>query len=493
MKFSKKDALVWVTPAFTVLLFALYPLLALYAYNVGELVLTQLSLPIIFTLALSTVLFGLWLIILKNNFKASLATVIFLILFWNYEFIYMGITKIVNLQYWHLIPLLFFIYFHLVYFITKIKQQKTLINLNTILLLPISLLIIINVVTILPSEFRKNKTLNNIKVNQQVQKEITGKSYPDIILLLLDEYASIKTMKEEWGYDNSAFGLFLKEKGFFIAEESKSRFDKTLTAMPSLLNLDYVDKNSTDVELYQKYNNNYLFNFFDKIGYKIFFLDAFSRSQHTLKLNNIIHIYYEDIDIEHGYRLDEFSKLIANQSMLSPFIYLFEGTKTNVFYEVNKYFFNYIYNYPLTTKTIKQPTFLYTHFNCPHLPYVFDRNGNFTENPTNYWEYGSVDKIVLKKLYLEQYIYLTKRISNIVSKILETSKNEPIIIIQSDHGPRSSSVGVESEVQHYRVFNAVYFPDGVYKNLYNSIAPVNTIRVILNKYFGEHYKILEDK
>lgn len=494
MKLSKRGYLKGLIPIFTVWLFAIYPVLALYAHNVDQLVLKQLFSPLIISFVLSTILFGLWLIILKNNIQAGLATVVLLIIFWYYGLFYTGITKMVNLKHWHLIPILFFIYFHLVYFITKIKQQKTLNNLNTILLLPISLLMLINFITILPSEFRKfNSLKNNPVIKQRTNKVIAGKCYPDIYLIILDEYASLKTIKEEWGYDNSAFSKFLKEQGFFIAQESKIRLPGTEKSMTTILNLEYVDENLTDIELYLKYNNNYLFSFLDRIGYKIVFLDGFGRPQNSLKLKSILHVYFEDIDFKHGNRLDEFSDMVIEQSMLSPIIKILKDENPNVYYQTNKYFFNYIKNYPFKVKESKKPTFLFAHINCPHIPYVFDRNGNFTENPTNFWEYKSLDKNFLKKLYLEQYIYVTKRITNIINEILEKSENKPIIILLSDHGPRNVSVGIENVKQFHRVLNAIYFPDFDYRNLYDSIAPVNTMRVVLNKYFGENYKMLEDK
>jgi hypothetical protein len=406
----------------------------------------------------------------------------------------MGITKVLNLKHWHLVPILFFMYFHLVYFIAKARQPQTLNNLNTILLWPIFLLIIFNVVKILPAEFKKFNTLSkNPEVNHSAHEVIAGKYYPDLYIIILDEYAGFKTIKEEWGYDNNAFNLFLKEKGFFIAEESKFRTKGTVLSLPTLTNIEYLNGSYTDVELYQKYNNNFLFSLLDKIGYKIVFLDGFGRSQHTLNTKTILHVYYEDIDRKNSNKFEEFSDLVVKQSMLGHLINITKGENANVYFQANEFFFNYIKKYPLQVNKIKQPGFLFAHINCPHLPYVYDRNGNFSENPTNYWEYKSLNKNLLKKLYLEQYIYVTKRMSNIVSEILKTSENEPVIILLSDHGPRVASAGVENPEQFQRVLNAVYFPDRDYRSLYNTIAPVNTMRVVLNKYFGGNYKMLEDR
>jgi hypothetical protein len=494
MKFPGNYTWKSLLPITSVLLYSLYPVLVLYAHNADELVFSQLFLPFVLSLLFSMILFGLLLLILKKGILAGLAAILFLIIFWNYGLIYMGITKIVSLKHWHLIPLLLFIYFHLVYFIAKIRQQKTLNHLNTIFLLPISLLVTINIFTILPSELKKisiSKKSDNISL--QVHSANAAKNYPDIYLILLDEYSGFKTIKEEWGYDNSPFMVFLKEKGFFIAEESHIRTASTLKSMSTILNLEYVDENLTDAELFQKYNDNLLFSFLDKKGYKIVFLDGCGRPEHTLTLKNIQHVYFEDKAVNNGYKLDEFADLVVKRSMLSPFLPILVGENSNEYYLSTNYFFNYINNYPSRIKQLDQPAFLYAHINCPHLPYVFDRHGNFSRNPTNYWEYGELDKSVLKNLYLEQYIFVTQKITGSIDEILKTSVKQPVIILLSDHGPRLKSAGIENELQSNRVLNAVYLPHQDYTNLYDSMSPVNTVIKVLNKYFNEHFKLLEDK
>ena len=44
-----------------------------------------------------------------------------------------------------------------------------------------------------------------------------------------------------------------------------------------------------------------------------------------------------------------------------------------------------------------------------------------------------------------------------------------------------------------RIFNAYYLPEGGNENLYETITPVNTFRVVFNTYFGGRYELLPDK
>lgn len=45
----------------------------------------------------------------------------------------------------------------------------------------------------------------------------------------------------------------------------------------------------------------------------------------------------------------------------------------------------------------------------------------------------------------------------------------------------------------FSILNSYYLPGCDYSQLYDSITPVNTFRMVLNHYFGTDYEILEDR
>ncbi|MHB8094835.1 MAG: hypothetical protein ACYDH0_07820 [Candidatus Aminicenantales bacterium] len=474
------------------LLFSIYPSIFLYTHNIEMLSLRQLARPLLFASILAGLVFSASKLVLKENGKASLAATLFLIMFWNYDSLFNGIHHILDLNHWHILPLLLFIYGHLVYFINALRKRSIFENLNKAALAMASALIAFNLIALIPAEVHKHQRRSKKSTYQKVsQKTSRPGTYPDIYLIILDEYARLDTIKEEWGYDNDEFSDFIIDKGFFVADKSESKYAYTELVIPSIMDLNYVDKDLTTIELYQIINNSFLFAYLDKMGYKIVFLDGCSRAEHELRNKNVAHQYIIDLTKEEAPRFDEFSDLVIKKTFLGPVVTA--GNSANLWYTVSNYFLNFLADFPSQARKINQPFLVFAHLPCPHLPYVFNSDGDFHENPTNYWEYMSLDKDVLKSLYLEQYIYVTKRITAIVNGILETSINEPVIILMSDHGPRKESAGIDNETQKYRVLNAVYFPDGDYAGLYATIAPVNTLRVIMNKYFGEHYKMLEDR
>jgi hypothetical protein len=136
-----------------------------------------------------------------------------------------------------------------------------------------------------------------------------------------------------------------------------------------------------------------------------------------------------------------------------------------------------------TVLDIPSPKFVFTHLVIPHHPFVFGANGE----ELNSVEAGVPDFDEYKARYPDQVTYINKRITAIVDQILQNSADPPVIVIQGDHGPAPFDV-IERRMQ---ILNVYYFPDNN-GGLYPSISPVNTFRVIFNKYFGQNYPVLED-
>jgi hypothetical protein len=142
---------------------------------------------------------------------------------------------------------------------------------------------------------------------------------------------------------------------------------------------------------------------------------------------------------------------------------------------------------------IKEATFTFVHCILPHHPFIFDRHGNIKSDRTirnqfqgSKWKDGDA--------YIDQLIFVNRKLRSVVDSILEKSEVSPIIVIQSDHGPqvvgRDNSDFIRARMCN---FSAYYLPNGGNQRLYDSITPVNTFRVIFNHYFGTNYELLEDR
>jgi len=155
---------------------------------------------------------------------------------------------------------------------------------------------------------------------------------------------------------------------------------------------------------------------------------------------------------------------------------------------------NSIYNLAEIPK-IKGPKFILAHILCPHEPFVFGQNGESVQQGIN----DSISK--QKEQYINQLIFLNKKITEVVDIILSKSKVTPIIILQGDHGtctsfPNTNEWSNPTDInlkERLSIFNAYLLPDGGNKLLYDSITPVNSFRLIFNYYFKTHYPLLNDQ
>jgi len=139
-----------------------------------------------------------------------------------------------------------------------------------------------------------------------------------------------------------------------------------------------------------------------------------------------------------------------------------------------------------TMPDIEGPKIVIAHLVCPHEPFVFGPDGELVSirNVSNYED---------KQFYLGQYIFMTRELERLFEVILEKSSAPPIIIIQSDHGIRTSGRVIDvGENEWRKIFNAYYLPGTGTEELWPSISPANSFRVIFNRYFGASYEILED-
>jgi hypothetical protein len=103
-------------------------------------------------------------------------------------------------------------------------------------------------------------------------------------------------------------------------------------------------------------------------------------------------------------------------------------------------------------------------------------------------------------MYVQQLKYVNNRTIGLLDELLANSPNPPIIVLQADHGLRwrlNKEIPQRNTPEIYKecfsILNAYYLPDCDYSQLYDSISPVNTFRVILNNYFHTEFELLKDE
>lgn len=474
-------------------LFAIYPVLFLLSYNIDQVIIADVFWPLIVVTGFSTLSFAINLMLLKNYYKASVITSLFLILFFSLGHVFkliqgieIGSVVIGRVRYLQLLWLSFFLYvFYKIY-----KSKKDLSKLVSFFTVAGSILITI---TSLPvaSYFITKQRNPLIQINSATIPISQDKIHRDIYYIILDEYAGYNTLKTIFNYNNSEIYSFLKGKGFYINTESNSNYPITWLSLASSLNMNYIHAISGEKPLnewktiYSLVQDNRVANFLKAQGY-----DFINVSSGTGPTNHNSHATQNLCD--NGY--NEFLLLLIQTSAMLPLQNYY------VRYKVREKILDSFSEIPKISAQSGNPKFVFAHIVCPHYPYVFGKNGEYVETPllSGQFEWEGTET------YLNQLTYVNGKIKETVDGILQNSKTAPIIIIQSDHGS-SYTLGGSCDASYkwdvadsiminerMGIINAYYLPKGD-SSIYQGITPVNTFRKIFNFYFNASFPILEDK
>lgn len=314
---------------------------------------------------------------------------------------------------------------------------------------------------------------------------------PDIYYILPDQYANLSILRDYFNYDSKEFRTFLAERGFTIAEKSRSNYSITMFSLSSLLNMEYADKfglgkeeTSTDfsplVELIQE---NRAKEFVKSLGYKYIYLSSDAL---------VVGVKDTGEDIVES-NLDTFMRQALKTTILRPFggRYKLKEDKINKWTRnsVLKTFDSLV---KIPTSNIEGPKFVFAHIMAPHGPYVFGPNGEEVETDFA----ATVDYEKDMELFLNQSIFVSRKIMETVDHILKNSKKPPVIIIQSDHGTWLDSKIVSEDLRgsiRSRNFAAYYLPGRDKKVVPSDVTMVNTFRLIFDQYLGTRLGFLKNR
>jgi len=467
------------------LLFAAFPILFLYVYNISETSASEVWLPLAISVAATLVLWAILSLILRNLAKAGFATAIFLVFFFAYGRFYDVLNNWgVSVKHAYLLPVMLFVWGCCVYFIGRAKSDfrstTRWLNITAVVLIAINLF---NIASYQVKVARLNADAPAESSGQVATIPAELSALPGIYYIILDEYAHPDTMLEWYGYDNSEFIDSLEDKGFFIARESQTTSRSTQQILAGLLNLEYPNNELELSEYYRMIAYNRAAEFLRTRGYKfIYFGNRYDCGRWYTHMKDSADHYFNYFVESSTPWISEFQTILWNTTMLKPFYYRLVGGD---YEEAQRRQIMFPLEHLKALPLVGGPKFVFTHLICPHVSFVFGPEGEHitAENWQN-WED--------KQLYLGQYIFISAEIEKVVNVLLEESETPPIIIIQSDHGVRPHCPGLVGADEWRKILNAMYLPGMDYSELSDSMSPYNTFRLIFNHYFDADYALLED-
>lgn len=466
-------------------LFALAPVLFLFAHNVDQVVAADTVLSAAIMLTIAAIIFLFFFVIYRTTRKAAIAASLFLLLFFAYanlfalkeefgirqRYLFAGFFVPLGMGLWFL-------------WITSRPLQTATRFFTTFA----ALFLLLSLVPIGTFTARRFFAERGTSEQQQIVAGTAGDLKPDIYYFLVDGYASQWELKQFYGNDNSEFINHLTEKGFYVVPESRSNYAKTEFSLPTILNFDYLEALSAGgVVSAETTNTDRLLQdhavgrFLKSQGYTYLHFGSWWDATYKNR--------YADINVNKGY-MPEFPQILYKS--IEPFLPwkpAFLDVR-RLQWERAQYQFDELAKVPAR----KEPTFTFVHF-ITHSPFVFNQDGSFVETEARtITEEGRAQ-------YLGQLLFLNQKLTALIDTILAESVTPPIMVIQSDHGSRDTLDELVTDTRDFsdeyllrrlRNFSTFYAPEAN-AFWYDTITPVNTFRVILNAYFGTSYNILPDK
>lgn len=491
------------------ILFGLFPACVYYASNSSEALLHNIISPALITLAGVVVVWGLLTAFTKQVAQSALVTS--WLLWWFVSYVHVATLFKDILNGFHT----FLVYMLIGCIVTGVLLKK---HIGKRVLEPVSgflvvvglYLVVSSIARIVPIEIARAKAEVSIKVtaDSEVAKELSDSlkhqptEKPDIYYIVPDRYARQDVLAEFYGFDNSAFIQALKDRGFYIADQSSANYPKTFLSLASSLNLrhldtlpDIVGKDSSDNNpVFQMVQNNMVAQYLKDQGYHFIYSGDWWEPTRVNRLaDRNINLYADS---------DEFLRKYGETTILNPiFNYIFKKGDILGFSD-NRVRDNHIYKFAELKKVAKDPSpkFVLVHMLIPHSPYVLDKNCEAVWTDSDNKD---------SQEYIEQLQCTNTHLLGIIDSILADSKTPPVIILQSDEGPFKvdemnkhgegidwTTVSSDALRHHMHILNAYHVPawqDDPEAVLYPRITPVNTFRLLFNTYFGTQFSVLEDR
>lgn len=449
-------------------------------------------------LVLSLVIFFITFLFFKNSTKAAIWTVVFLTVFffWGAAHDFLKNLRLpsflVSYSFLGSFVLILFIYFTL-----RLKKGKAPLRAHRFFIYLLSLLFIleagITLFYIFTNQVKKtdpagnNQPLNlNLAISDKTQM-------PDIFFMVFDEYTSSKALKKYYQFDNGRLDSSLLNAGFFISTNSQSNYNSTPLSIGSAFNMQYFNKpvekkpNNTLSLLQGAYSlkQSLLPRLLEKNGYAIINYGLCDIKNHPISVKPVF-VEYENkiLYLETLWGRIQRDILWNLMTRLPHYSKVRPADKNYIERNKNNYT-NFLRELDKENNT---PKFVFGHVLIPRRPAYLDRNGQPRMMSNEDFTDENHDK-----LYLEQLIYANTWIDSLVKAATTTPRTRPLVlIIEGDHGNRYAAWGRSIREKQFMNLNTYYFSDKNYSMLYDSISPVNSFRVVLNKYFQAGLPLLID-
>lgn len=499
---------------FYILFFSWYSILFLYSQNYIELSFKVVLLPIAITTVSCLIFWEVFRIILKTSIRSGILVGILVLIIFMYgplhSLSYFNTFNIWLLPIdWSYLYIALSVVLILITLIFIKKNKRDLFRLNEVLNIGSFILILMVVVPLVVSYSQihlanqqdgildGDEALESQSAN--IDQNISVK--PDIYYIIPDDYGSPQIMQQDYGYDDSLLINYLKDKGFYIGDKSKTNYPFSTFMIAAALNMEYLNsKNFPQIKsqpggtvINNALQDSKVLQFIKRQGYSYFNIGSW---YDPLRVNNLADINFT---YDNKLNLDEFSETLLHNTIFYPLIVRYFGISGQANQAASTFYqYQTLENMPYQIS----PKFVFVDVLSPHTPYIFDPNCNIVKESNKAKEIAA---------FTQQVGCVNKKLIAVIDSILNNSATPPIIILQTDEGAKDSDnlalkypdeKGVsggfedstpETDLERTSILSAFYLPGDHANLLYSGITPVNTFRVVFDNYFDAKLPLLPDR
>ena len=499
----------------------IYPILHLYAENLGLVFDDEVVTVLVLMLIATTIAFVAATLVLRNRFKAAFLLAICSLCFSLSGHVHVLAFAALPIDSWTEIVVIVAVVtlycFHMRGSAELYERITVTANLVSLALIIWPLVAIVSDLTTRTDIDLGLHASGFSNVAQQAIPEVNDSpTHPDIYYIIPDGYPSDRWSQTAMNYDNSEFTRALESRGFVVVDHAQSNYGATLPSLASILNMRYFDRNESGLDdvdyLRLSIANNAIARYLRQKGYMfVQFLSNFLFPSPIADINRDFTPHGTiDIEVSHHGLSEATTQVIQGgkrqtidlgslykQSFLSLYL---ETTVLRIvaadikaltqpedptpfaFYAAER-FLDTI-DEVASVVAMPEATFTMVHLLKPHRPVNFDAQGNIIEEIA----YPNHEQ------FLAALSFLNSQFLQMFDTILDGSRYPPIIIFQADHGSKYGSVRADDRrLIHFDTYAAYYLPESYAIRFPQPYTIINSFPLIFNEVFAADFPIQDDR
>jgi hypothetical protein len=503
---------------------AVYPTLALAAANIQQIPPSAAVRPLILSLIVALILLGglRWLV--GEWVKAGLLTSLILLLFFSYGHVY-ELVKNVSVA-GFLIGRHRFLSLAWVAILAGVGWQIWRADSQRLHPIQSFLNIVFVVAVVLPllTMARQGVLSSRAAFNRPAASEGGSLHWngpgqpPDIYYIVLDSYGRQDVMRDLYGFDNQDFINALRQRGFYVADKSDANHTSTAFSLASSLNMDTLPDLGIDLPpgtypapLTDPIRDSLVRQQLEQLGYRTVALSSGWAPTSIINADIFLEPGQRSLGEDQASRLPQptqFESFLINTTWLRApldvlqarnIAALSESLDTLQGNEGQRRLVLWSFDQLQRMPDVRGPKFVFAHVVSPHRPYLFGPDGERTPSSGAMTLDESAPTTNAAQEFFEyrdQLLYVNKRTLETLDVLLSESRSDPIIILQSDTGPAFGFDWTQPDqdnlLMKIGILNAYHLPPTCNAQLYPTITPINSFRLVFDCIFEGNYPLRAD-